>query len=54
MTEYRVRAGVEGAGGTLPTLRAAAQVAREGDVVVVHEGVYGEQLTPPARTTPSS
>lgn len=51
MGEIHVRAGAAGAGGTLPTLRAAAQVARAGDVVVVHAGVYRERLEPPARTT---
>ena len=51
MTVYEVRQGAAGAGGSLPTLRAAAQVARAGDVVVVHAGVYRERLEPPARTT---
>ena len=44
MAEIHVRKGAGGEGGTLPTLRAAAQVARPGDVVIVHEGIYREAL----------
>ena len=35
----------------LRTLAAAAGVARPGDVVVVHEGVYAHGFRPPAGTT---
>lgn len=51
MAEYRVRVGGGGEGGTLPSLKAAADLARPGDVVVVHGGVYQETLRPTARTT---
>lgn len=55
MSEIHVRAGAAGAGGTLPSLRAAMGIVKAGDVVIVHEGVegktYSERLTPPARTT---
>ena len=44
MTEYRVRAGGQGEGGTLPTLKAAAALVRDGDRVVVEAGVYRERL----------
>ena len=49
--EYRVIAGAGGVGSTLPTLRAAAQVARPGDTIIVHEGVYRETLRPGTGTT---
>ena len=42
MAEYHVRAGGGGEGGTLPTLAAAGAIARPGDTVVLHEGVYRE------------
>ena len=51
MAELRVRAGAEGAGGTLPTLKAAADIARPGDRIIVEAGVYRETLRPPAGTT---
>ena len=51
MTEYRVRQGAGGAGSTLPTLAAAAAIARPGDVVIVEPGVYREALRPPQGTT---
>lgn len=51
MTEYHVRAGAGGEGGTLPTLAAAGAIARPGDTVVLHEGVYRELFKPPAGTT---
>lgn len=44
MTEYRVRAGGQGEGGTLPTLKAAAALVRDGDRVIVEAGVYRERL----------
>ena len=50
MTEYRVRAGGQGEGGTLPTLAAAAALAKPGDRVTVEAGVYRETLRPPAGT----
>lgn len=46
MAERRVGPGKEYA-----TLAAAAAVAKAGDVVVVHEGVYRETLRPPRGTT---
>ena len=51
MTEYIVRAGGQGEGGTLPTLSAAAAVAKRGDVVIVEPGIYREILKPGAGTT---
>ena len=51
MTDYRVRAGGQGQGGTLPTLSAAAAVAKRGDVVIVEPGIYREILKPGAGTT---
>lgn len=51
MAEYTVRAGGGGEGGTLPTLAAAAAIARPGDVVIVEPGVYREALRPPQGTT---
>lgn len=51
MTEYIVRQGGQGEGGTLPSLSAAMAVARAGDTVVVEPGVYRETLRPPAGTT---
>ncbi len=51
MTEYRVRAGGQGEGGTLPSLSAAVAVARAGDTVVVEPGVYRETLRPGQGTT---
>jgi hypothetical protein len=51
MTEYRVRAGGQGAGGTLPSLAAAAALAKAGDTVIIHEGVYRERLVPAAADT---
>ena len=50
MAEYRVRANGHGEGGTLPTLQAAADVARPGDRVIVEAGVYAP-FRPPAGTT---
>ena len=44
MTEYRVRQGAGGEGGTLPSLAAAATVAKRGDTVIVEPGVYRERL----------
>jgi hypothetical protein len=40
MAEIHVRAGAAGAGGTLPSLAAAADVVKPGDIVIAHEGVY--------------
>ena len=51
MAEYIVRAGGQGEGGTLPTLAAAAALAKPGDRVTVEAGVYRETLRPPAGTT---
>ena len=51
MTIYHVRAGGQGEGGTLPSLGAAAKLAKTGDEVVVHGGVYREMLRPGAGTT---
>jgi hypothetical protein len=51
MTEYIVRAGGQGEGGTLPSLGAAVAVARAGDTVIVHEGVYKERFVPLQGTT---
>ena len=51
MAEIHVRKGAGGAGSSLPSLSAAAAVARAGDTVIVHEGVYRERLTPPRGTT---
>lgn len=50
MTEYRVRAGGGGEGGTLPTLAAAVALAKPGDRITVEAGVYRETLRPPAGT----
>ena len=47
MAEYIVRQGGQGEGGTLPTLSAAAAVAKRGDVVIVEPGIYRETLRPP-------
>jgi len=44
MATYTVQAGASGANGTLPTLRAAAQLVEPGDVVEVGPGVYHEKL----------
>jgi hypothetical protein len=51
VAEYIVRQGGQGEGGTLPSLGAAVAVARAGDTVIVHEGVYRERLVPPQGTT---
>ena len=51
MAEYIVRQGGQGEGGTLPTLSAAAAVAKRGDVVIVEPGIYREILKPGAGTT---
>ena len=50
MAEIHVRKGAGGEGGTLPSLSAAAAVARAGDTVIVHAGTYG-RLRPPPGTT---
>lgn len=50
MAEIHVRQGAAGEGGSVPTLAAAAAIAKAGDVVVVHEGVY-PPFRPPAGTT---
>ena len=44
MATYDVRQGAAGEGGTLPTLSAAARLARAGDTVNVGAGVYRERL----------
>ena len=44
MTVYEVRQGAAGAGGSLPSLRAAAQIAQPGDVFNVYPGVYREMV----------
>lgn len=44
MTIYYVKANGQGEGGTLPTLAAAAALARPGDEVVVGPGTYSERL----------
>ena len=51
MTEYHVRAGAGGEGGSLPTLAAAVAVARPGDTIIVHEGTYPGGFRPPQGTT---
>lgn len=51
MAEYIVRQGGQGEGGTLPTLSAAAAVAKRGDVVIVEPGIYREILKPGAGAT---
>jgi hypothetical protein len=51
MTEYIVRQGGQGEGGTLPSLGAAVAVARAGDTVIVYGGVYKERFVPPQGTT---
>jgi hypothetical protein len=51
MAEIHVRAGAAGAGSSVPTLAAAAAIARPGDTVVLHEGVYRELFRPPAGVT---
>ncbi|HMT21085.1 MAG TPA: hypothetical protein PKE20_07560, partial [Promineifilum sp.] len=45
MTVYDVRQGAAGAGGSLPSLRAAAQIAQPGDVFNVYPGTYREEVT---------
>ena len=44
MTVYEVRQGAAGAGGSLPSLRAAAQIAQPGDVFNVYPGTYREMV----------
>ncbi len=44
MAEIHVRKGAGGEGSTLPSLSAAADVARAGDTVIVHQGTYRERL----------
>lgn len=51
MTIYEVHQGAAGESGTLPTLRAAAELAKAGDTIIVHGGVYREVLAVPAGTT---
>ena len=51
MAEYRVRAGGQGEGGTLPTLAAAVAVVKAGDVVHIEPGVYAPFRPPAAGTT---
>ena len=51
MTEYHVKQNGQGEGGTLPTLAAAVAIARPGDIVIVHEGIYPAGFKPPAGTT---
>jgi hypothetical protein len=45
MTVYEVRQGGAGVGGSLPSLRAAVQIARPGDVFNVYPGTYREAIT---------
>ena len=51
MAELHVRQGAAGAGGSLPSLSAAEQVARPGDTVIVHAGVYAGGFRPPQGTS---
>ena len=51
MTVYEVRQGAAGAGGSLPSLRAAAQIARPGDVFNVYPGTLREMVTISAPNT---
>lgn len=51
MAEIHVRKDAGGAGSSVPTLAAATAIARPGDVIIVHAGVYRETLKPPAGTT---
>ncbi len=51
MTEYHVRQGAGGEGGSLPTLAAAVAIARPGDTIIVHEGTYPGGFRPPQGTT---
>ena len=44
MAEIHVHKGGQGEGSTLPSLSAAADVARAGDTVIVHAGTYKERL----------
>ena len=51
MTEYHVKQGAGGTGSTLPSLAAATKIARPGDIISLHEGIYREVPDLPAGIT---